>query len=79
LAQSAALGDARKRKAAVCRASRIRCQFDVAADDDGTIRVRLYFVATDFFEGCILKGEDHDVLVYSREGSFARIEEAPYA
>jgi hypothetical protein len=78
-AQVAALGDARVRKTAVCLASKSRCKFDITAEDDGSIRVRLYFVVTDFFEGCVRKGQDDDEFVYGPEGSFVRIEGAPYA
>jgi hypothetical protein len=52
--------------------------FGIYADADGTFRVSLYFVESDFFEGCVSRGQDSEVFVYSPEGEFLRIEEAPY-
>ena len=77
-AQSAALADARSRKAVVCPDSQRRCQFVIDEDPDGSLRISLYFVRTDFFEGCTFEHQDSEVFVYSREGEFVRIEGAPY-
>lgn len=76
-AQSAGLNDARARKADLCSEVQ-RCMFGIYADADGTFRVSLYFVESDFFEGCVSRGQDSEVFVYSPEGEFLRIEEAPY-
>jgi hypothetical protein len=77
-AEAAGLEDARFRKANVCSRSKQLCQFGIYADIDGTFRVSLYFVETDFFEGCVQQEQDLEVFVYSREGTFLRTEEAPY-
>lgn len=78
-AQSAALADARSRKAPICSGSQRRCKFVIDEDPEGSIRVSLYFVETNFFDGCTFKGQDSDVFLYSREGKFVRIEASPYA
>ena len=77
-AQSAGLADARARKAALCPGSRRGCKFVIGEDPDGSFRVSLYFVATDFFEGCTFKDQDSEVFVYGRDGKLVRIEGAPY-
>jgi hypothetical protein len=78
-AQSTGLDDARSRKANVCSDSQHHCKFSILADPDGTFRVSIYFVEMDFFEGCVSKGQDIEVFVYSRDGKFVRTEGAPYA
>ena len=78
-AQSAGLADARLRKASICADSQHHCMFGIYADPDGTFRVSVYFVERDFFEGCVSKGQDIEVFVYSRDGEFVGTEEAPYA
>jgi hypothetical protein len=78
-AQSIGLDDARARRASICSDSRHHCKFAIDADPDGTFRVSVYFFETDFFEGCISRGQDIQVLVYSRDGKFVGTEEAPYA
>jgi len=78
-AESMGLEDARTRTASACSASRHRCMFGIHADIDGSFRVSLYFFETSFFEGCVSKGQYREVFVYSREGRFIRVEEAPYA
>jgi hypothetical protein len=60
-AQSAALADARSRKAMVCSGSQRRCKFVVDRDPDGSLRISLYFVETDFFAGCTFKDQDSEV------------------
>ena len=77
-AQSAALMDARARKAAACRSSEAGCLFEIFANDDGTIQIRLDFGRTDFFDGCVFEGSDHEELMYGREGEFIRVVEGPY-
>ena len=77
-AQSIALDDARLRKASICSDSQHHCKFGIYADADGTFRVSVSFVETDFFEGCVSKGQDRQVLIYSRDGKFVGTEE-PYA
>ena len=77
-AQSAALADARSRKAATCSGSQRRCKFEVDQGPDGSLRISLYFVETDFFDGCIFKDQDSEVFVYSRAGAFVRIDGAPF-
>jgi hypothetical protein len=78
-AQITALADARSRKAKACSGSQGLCKFEVSQDPDGLLRVSLYFVEANFFEGCIFKEQDIEVFVYTRAGEFVRIEEAPYA
>jgi hypothetical protein len=78
-AQSTGLDDARSRKANICSDSQHHCMFGIDADSDGTFRVSVYFVETDFFEGCVSKGQDEEVFVYSRDGKFVGTEGAPYA
>jgi hypothetical protein len=78
MAQSGGLTDARSRKADVCSSEQLRCKFGIHVDADGTFRVSLYFVESDFFDGCIFKGQDLDVFIYSPEGNFLRAEEAPF-
>lgn len=77
-AQSAALADARLRKTRVCSGSQTRCQFVIGEEPDGSFRISLYFVETDFFAGCTFKDQDSDVFVYSRDGGFVRITEPPF-
>lgn len=77
-AQSAALADARSRKSMVCSGSQTRCKFVIGEDPDGSFRISLYFVATDFFAGCTFKDQDSDVFVYSRDGGFVRVTEPPF-
>lgn len=77
-AQSAALNDARLRKADVCFSSQRICKFGIYKNADSTLEISLYFAEEDFFAGCVSKGQDLDVLVYSREGSYLRTQEAPF-
>lgn len=77
--QIAALADARARKAKVCSGSQGLCKFVVNLDPDGLLRVSLYFVDDNFFDGCIFKNQDIDVFVYTRAGAFVCIDGAPYA
>ena len=77
-AQQIALDDARARTAPVCKASNKRCQCAVSTDLDGTLKVSLYFVQHDFFEGCVWHGQHSEVLVYRQDGLFVGTEEAPY-
>jgi hypothetical protein len=77
-AQSAALADARARKALICPGSQKRCKFVLEEDPDGLLRIDVYLVETDFFEGCVFKHQDLDVFVYSRAGKLVRVDEAPY-
>jgi hypothetical protein len=78
-AQSAALADALSRKAKSCSGSQRRCKFSIDEDPDGSFRISLYFVETNFFEGCVFKDQDSDVFVYRRDGEFVRVEGSPYA
>jgi hypothetical protein len=78
-AQSMGLDDARSRKASICSDSQLHCKFGIYADPDGTFRVSVYFVEKGFFEGCVSKGQDEEVFVYSSEGKFVGKEGAPYA
>jgi hypothetical protein len=75
--QIAGLEDARARKAHRCTGVR-RCKFGVHANPEGTFRVSLHFVESDFFEGCVAKGHDAEELIYSPGGEFLRVEEAPF-
>jgi len=77
-AQIAALADARSRKAKACSGSQGLCKFEVNQDPDGLLRVSLYFVEANFFDGCIFKAQDSEVFAYTRGGEFVRIEGAPY-
>src|SRR5258708_22153744 len=78
-AQSTGLDDARSRKVNICSDSKQHCKFGIHADPDGTLRVSVYFVEMDFFEGCVSKGQDLEVYIYSSEGKFVGTEEAPFA
>jgi hypothetical protein len=78
-AQKAGFADARSRKEHVCSGAQTRCVFAIRDNDDGSFRVRLYFVESDFFDGCVFKEQDGEELEYSRDGIFVGIEEAPYA
>ncbi|MBB6092417.1 hypothetical protein HNQ60_001263 [Povalibacter uvarum] len=77
-AQSAALDDARSRWADVCLNSQRVCTFSIQAESDGTVRISLYLSEKHPATGCIYKGQDADVFVYSREGKFLRTDEAPF-
>ena len=77
-AQSAALSDARARRAGICRSSQQRCKFGLDEDPDGSLRVSVYFVDTNLFEGCVFKDQDFKVFIYSRTGEFVRVDEGPY-
>jgi hypothetical protein len=75
--ESAALIDARSRKASFCSDSNVRCHFWLV-HEDGYIRVSAGLVRKDFFEGCVIEREDYEILVYSGAGRFLRVEEAPF-
>ena len=77
-AQAVALADARSRKARVCSGAQTLCKFELNQEPDGLLRVSVYFVEANFFEGCIYKEQDLEVFVYTRAGEFVRIEGAPY-
>jgi len=50
----------------------------LGTETDGTLKVSLYFVQADFFEGCIWHDQHLEVFVYGRDGTYAGTEEAPY-
>ena len=78
-AQSAALEDARVRTRADCSASKFSCLFEIYVDSYSTFLIRRYTVENDFFEGCVVRDNDENVLVYDRDGHFVRTEVSPFA
>jgi len=74
-AQLAGIDDASTRKAVLCAASQERCQFRLSSNSDGSFTVSLDFVRGSLFKGCIFVAQDHQEMVYSREGRFLHIEE----
>jgi hypothetical protein len=68
-AQTAALDDARLRKASLCASS--DCAFYLDSKPDSSIQVSVKFLQRGLvFQSCFVNGEDTEELVYDRAGHF---------
>lgn len=75
-AQTAALEDARSRRAEICSDAKRPCQFQISTGHDGSeIEIRLDFIDFDADDGCAQSPHGSEVLFYSLEGKFIRMDE----
>lgn len=74
----AVLAKPRSRKPSIFSQAHARCRFWFSPGDDDTIQVSLELVRNDFFEGCVVEDRDDEILVYSRDGKFVRVDPAPF-
>lgn len=75
-AQSAALEDARSRRAEICSDAQRPCQFRISSSRDRSeIEIRLDFIDFDARHGCVQSPYGSEILFYSLDGKFIRIAE----